>query len=180
MDQALQQLIDRQAIADLMQRYARTLDWLDDDGQRGCYWPDAEIDYGLLADAEIAYGFFPRPRRRLPAGGDGDRARIGPALAHAGRAARLVHRARRRRSRDLRHLRGATRQEDGTLAGNLFGGRYLDRFERRGGEWRVAKRLYVLDWRQRLADQPGFDADPDFPLPVLKIDRSGHDLYRPM
>ena len=27
-----------------------------------------------------------------------------------------------------------------------FGGRYLDRLERRGGEWRIAKRQVVMDW----------------------------------
>ena len=28
----------------------------------------------------------------------------------------------------------------------LFGGRYLDRFERRGGEWKIAERRVVMDW----------------------------------
>ena len=27
-----------------------------------------------------------------------------------------------------------------------FGGRYLDRLKRRGGEWRIAKRQVVMDW----------------------------------
>ena len=48
MDRALQELIDRQAICDVIQRYSRTLDWLDDAGQASCYWPDAEIDYGFF------------------------------------------------------------------------------------------------------------------------------------
>ena len=44
MEPALQELIDKQAICDVIQRYSRTLDWLDDGGQTNCYWPDAEID----------------------------------------------------------------------------------------------------------------------------------------
>jgi hypothetical protein len=28
----------------------------------------------------------------------------------------------------------------------LFGGRYVDRLEKRGGEWRIAKRTVVMDW----------------------------------
>ena len=170
MDQAVQQLIDRQAIADLMQRYARTLDWLDDDGQAGCYWPDAEIDYGFFRGR--ADDFLPVVMA-TERGSDRRWHMLGAPLVSF-TAPDIAE------AETYGVFAGATRQEDGTLAGNLFGGRYLDRFERRGGEWRVAKRLYVLDWCQRLADQPGFDADPAFPLPVLKIDRSGHELYRPM
>ena len=29
---------------------------------------------------------------------------------------------------------------------NLYGGRYLDKWERRNGEWRIADRRFVLDW----------------------------------
>ena len=54
-DPALQELLDKQAIAEVIARYSRTLDWLDDDGQASCYWPDAAIDYaffkGSAADA---------------------------------------------------------------------------------------------------------------------------------
>jgi hypothetical protein len=30
----------------------------------------------------------------------------------------------------------------------IFAGRYLDRFERRNGEWRISRRIYVADWQQ--------------------------------
>ncbi|MDE2597142.1 MAG: nuclear transport factor 2 family protein [Sphingomonadales bacterium] len=30
----------------------------------------------------------------------------------------------------------------------MTGGRYVDRYERRGGEWRIASRAFVLDWTQ--------------------------------
>src|SRR5690606_1330937 len=33
-------------------------------------------------------------------------------------------------------------------AAAVLGGRYLDRFERRGGEWRIARRVFVLDWQR--------------------------------
>ena len=47
-DPALQALLDKQAIGEVIARYSRTLDWLDDDGQASCYWPDAAIDYGFF------------------------------------------------------------------------------------------------------------------------------------
>jgi hypothetical protein len=30
----------------------------------------------------------------------------------------------------------------------IIGGRYLDRIEKRGGEWRIAKRTMLYDWFQ--------------------------------
>ena len=37
---------------------------------------------------------------------------------------------------------------DEVLHDKLSHGRYLDRFERRGGEWRIAERWVVLDWQR--------------------------------
>ena len=47
MDARLEALLDKQAIEEVAMRYSRTLDWLDGDGQAGCFWPDAEVDYGF-------------------------------------------------------------------------------------------------------------------------------------
>ena len=62
----------------------------------------------------------------------------------------------------------------------LFGGRYVDRLEKRGGEWRISRRDYVLDWSHPLPDQPVFDPASAFPLPILEILQSGHEKYRPI
>ncbi|CAI7979951.1 SnoaL-like domain-containing protein [Frankia sp. Hr75.2] len=40
---------------------------------------------------------------------------------------------------------GAMRSRDGKSV-HLFGGRYLDRVERRGGEWKIALRRCTLEW----------------------------------
>jgi hypothetical protein len=37
---------------------------------------------------------------------------------------------------------------DGGKVEMIVGGRYLDRFERRDGTWKIAYRLYVMDWNQ--------------------------------
>ena len=44
----LQELLDRKACEDVLMRYGRTLDWLDEAGQESCFWPDADIDYGFF------------------------------------------------------------------------------------------------------------------------------------
>ena len=41
-EQKLLEVIAKQEIADVMQRYSRTLDWLDDEGQASCFWPNAK------------------------------------------------------------------------------------------------------------------------------------------
>ena len=75
---------------------------------------------------------------------------------------------------------GIREQDDGTWSGGLYGGRYLDEFERREGEWRIARRTYVMDWKLPRAEQPSIDPSLDFRLPVLQILVSGHPDYRPM
>ncbi len=44
---------------------------------------------------------------------------------------------------------------DGTERDIVIAGRYIDRFERRGGVWKIASRTGLTDWRQ---DAPSMDA----------------------
>lgn len=173
-DPALQELLDKQAIADVVARYARTLDWLDDEGQASCYWPDALIDYGFFKGT--AADFLPVVME-IERGSDRRWHMLGGLLIRLNSATRAS-------SECYGVFAGATRQEDGSLAGNLYGGRYLDEWEKRGGdggsEWRISQRLYLVDWQHPLKDQPDFTPDPAFPLPTARIAESGHPLYRPL
>lgn len=168
MDPALQELLDKQAISEVLARYARTLDWLDDEGQASCYWPDAGIDYGFFKGTAADF---------LPVVMDIERQSARRWHMLGGQIIRF-HSATSASCECYGVFAGARHQPDGTLAGNLYGGRYLDEFEKRNGEWRISKRLYVLDWSKPLPDQPGFTPNPDFPLPTLEIAASGHPLYR--
>ncbi|WP_298470483.1 nuclear transport factor 2 family protein [uncultured Erythrobacter sp.] len=174
MDPALQELIDKQAIGDVLQRYSRTLDWLDDDAQSGCYWPDAEVDYGFFKGR--AAEFLPIVME-VERGSDRRWHMLSQPL--------IAFQSPTSASSECYGIfAGSKRQEDGTLAGNLYGGRYLDEWEKRdaggGDEWRISSRTYLLDWQSDLTDQPGFEPNPDFPLPTAKISESGHPLYRPL
>ena len=166
---AVQQLLDRQTIADLIQRYSRTLDWLDDAGQASCYWPDAGIDYGFFTGTAAEF---------LP---------VVMAIERASQRRWHLLSGLQISFHDADHASGecygiatGVRETDGVWAGTMYGGRYLDEFERRGGEWRIAARRYAMDWRVPLPDQPGGVPDPKFPLPILEIVASGHPLYRAM
>jgi hypothetical protein len=170
MEPALQQLLDKQAIAEVLARYSRTLDWLDDEGHASCYWPDAAIDYGFFQGT--AADFIPVVMAIERQSDRRWHALMGLIVRFNG--------PNHASAESCGIFAGARLQDDGTLAGNLIGGRYLDEFEKRGGEWRIAKRLYLVDWTQPLANQPDFTPDPAFPLPTARISQSGHPLYRAM
>lgn len=170
MDAQLQQLFDKQAITEVLQRYSRTLDWLDDEGQAGCFWPDAHIDYGFFTGS--AADFLPVVMEIERASQRRWHFLSAPAIR--------FHSADRASAECYGFATGIRAAEDGTWSGGLYGGRYLDEFKQRAGEWRIAQRKYVMDWKTPLADQPGNEPDPDFPLPVLRIIASGHPDYRPM
>lgn len=169
MDQAIQDLIDKQAIGEVIARYSRTLDWLDDEGQASCYWPDAAIDYGFFT---------------------GTAAEFVPVVMAVERQSQrrwhmlsgLIIRLTSPDSAEAECYGIATgiRETDGAWAGAMYGGRYLDQFEKRGDEWRISSRRYILDWSHPLPDQPSAVPNPDFPLPILEIVQSGHPAYRPM
>lgn len=44
------------------------------------------------------------------------------------------------------------KDESGSSQDSLVGGRYLDKYERRGGAWKIAQRTFVMDWN---INQPG-------------------------
>jgi hypothetical protein len=136
---ALNALLDREAIRDCLYRYCRGIDRADEAALRSAYWPDAFDAHGAYQGS--ADGFIAQALPRLRAGG------------------RRVHAI----SNILIELHGdAAAVESSFLAlqqtsaaptlETFLCGRYVDRFERRGAEWRVAHRTVVYDWieeRQR-------------------------------
>ncbi|NBC88066.1 MAG: hypothetical protein GVX90_00955 [Alphaproteobacteria bacterium] len=177
-DPRLEALLAKQEIAEVIQRYSRTLDWLDDEGQARCFWPDAPVDYGFFKGT--AADFLPVVM---------DIERSNQRRWHMLSAPAIAFHSPTSASVECYGLAtGVRQQEDGSWQGNLYGGRYLDEFEKRAVdegypramEWRIARRRYVMDWRVPLIDQPGDDPDPNLPLPVLRILQGGHPDYRAM
>lgn len=168
-DPEVQALLDKQAIGEVLQRYARTLDWLDEDGQASCYWPEAAIDYGFFTGT--AENFLPVVME-IERGTQRRWHFLSPPLIklHSATAASV----------ECYGTATGVRERDGEWNGTLYGGRYLDEFEKRDGEWRIAKRQYIMDYSMPLGVQNDGTPNPDFPLPILKIVESGHPLYRAM
>ena len=129
----LQSLLDREAIRDCLARYCRGIDRADEAALRSAYWEDATDRHGAWNGS--AEGFIAQALQRLRQGG------------------RRVHQI----GNIAIELHGdAAAVESGFLAlqapaatpdqETFLCGRYLDRFERRGGEWRIAARTVVYDW----------------------------------
>ena len=169
MEQQLQELLDKKACEEVILRYGRTLDWLDGEGHKDCYWPDAEIDYGFFEGSAkdwvstVMQVEADAPRRWHVSTG---------VVVHVnGDSAK---------SECYGLSVGSTRNEDGSLTDTMFGGRYLDELEKREGEWRISKRSYIADWIHHFPN--GLDAisESGLTLKILQIAEAGHELYRPM
>lgn len=169
-DPELQALLDERAITAVIARYARTLDWLDDAGQASCYWPDAAINYGFFSGT--AADFVPVVMNIERSTG---------RRWHMLSGLQIKLHGADRASSECYGIATATREgADGIHSGNVFGGRYLDEFEKRGDEWRISRRDYILDWSMPLPPQHIGGDGPAGALPMLDLSASGHPRYRPM
>ncbi len=140
-------LAARRDITDAVQRYMRGQDRLLPDLHRSAFHEDAFVDCGLYAGS--AHGFVDFAQGFL-----GD-------------------------LKGSQHLIGQVRIEmDGEAAANgevyfiawhrlveedgekdlIVAGRYVDRYEKRRGEWRIAKRREIIDWARTDPAADGFMA----------------------
>jgi hypothetical protein len=167
----LQELLDKHAIQELIARYSRTLDWVDDAGQAGCYWPDAAIDYGFFKGTAADFVPVVMAVERST----GRRWHLLSSLAVKLTSATTAE-------GECYGIALGFRREDEAepYRGNMYGGRYLDQYEKRDGEWRISSRRYIMDWTMAMPDQPDASPNAEFPLPMLDLRESGHPDYRKM
>lgn len=135
-DAQLQQLIDREAIRDCLYRYCRGIDRADEATLRSTYWPDAHDSHGAYVGSaegfiEMARAVFKTNPRNIHQVSNILIEFDGPNAAAVETYFNALQRAPDRQ---------------GTVRQVLLCGRYCDRFEKRGGEWRVADRTVVYDW----------------------------------
>jgi ketosteroid isomerase-like protein len=143
----LQQLLDREAIRDCIYRFCRGVDRVDEEALRSVYWHDATGRHGTTqGDATT---FIDAVLQNRKAGGRAIHM-IGNILIELRGDVAAVE-SYFRTTLDGRNARN-TPQE------TLLAGRYLDRFERRNGEWRVAARTVVYDWVRHTPLEAEMDA----------------------
>jgi hypothetical protein len=136
----LNALVDREKIRDCITRLARGEDRRDADMLKACYWPDSAFDYGMYQGEFADY------------------------LAWVVPGAEAITNTQHVIAQCLVKLAGDTAQAEthvisyhrvmmgeGEAAGErdtVIGGRYLDKFEKRGSEWRIKHRTMLYDWFQ--------------------------------
>jgi hypothetical protein len=135
-------LLDRQAIWDCLMRYTRGVDRLDQELIRSAFWGDARDSHGQMDGS--AEQFI---RTWMPTQA------VREACQHSvsNHYVELAGDAANAETYFQVAIRNA-----GSEALELVGGRYLDRYTRRRGEWRIQTRLVVLDW-QCLTDATQMD-----------------------
>lgn len=136
---------DRFAIVDLAALYMRGLDRLDEALVAAQFWPEARCEYGIFSGSPADFAAFCMAALK-------DHARnhhmlgqhlvdfTGPDEAYGEVYYQAYHRVT---------------GEDGGPRDLFVVGRYVDRYERRGGVWKIAYRSELVDW---LRDDPASDA----------------------
>ena len=132
-----EQLCDRQAIVDLLYYYCRGVDRHDEAALAQVYWPDGWDDH---VHAKVGEAEF---RERVIAGTR--QMRTAHHLTNI-----LVEFASPAVARSEAYFlaQHELADEAGELAYVELSGRYLDRFEKRDGEWRILQRSLVFDFQQ--------------------------------
>lgn len=140
-EQAVAQLLDKDEIWQCMLRYSRGLDRLDLDLLRSAYWDDARSLHGTSdGSVEDFLAFW------LPAQSGRE------VVQHT--MTNFSVRFDGEDAADSETYFVAYLKSLGDDRLEMLGGRYVDRFERRSGEWRILTRLLVFDW-QATADASG-------------------------
>ena len=148
LERRLSELTDREAIRDCLYRYCRGIDRNDEAALRSAYWPDATDRHGPYQGS--AAGFIDWAVAKLAQGGRNVHMVGNIAIELRGDVAAVE---------SYFHALQADRPANGEARDVLLCGRYVDRFERRNGEWRVAARVVTYDWMQALPAEPGSEAD---------------------
>jgi hypothetical protein len=144
----MREYLDREAIRDILARYAHAIDRLDAKLLESVYWPDGIDDHGVFKGTrdEFVTWVIPVLRQSIAISQhflgnmliriDGNTASV---ETYFQAYHRWVH-------------------DDGSQPTDVIhGGRYLDRMEKRGKEWRIKYRIAAFDYLREWPDSNNWD-----------------------
>lgn len=147
-DSDVEAMLIEHRIERVLLRYTRAADRFDMAGMRSCYWPGAVDWHGDFRGS--VEEFIPWVERRLS---DFDR-----TMHHLTNITIEVS-----DSRDVARVESylvafhRSEASEGNPVEVYLGLRYLDRFEARAGEWRIAARVCSYEWKREISGRdPGF------------------------
>jgi hypothetical protein len=133
----IQAFKDKREILDCIYRYSRGIDRMDTKLLKSVYHPDATDDHGIFTGNAWEFAeYMASVDENLGVS----------AQSHSIDNVIIELTGRDTAVSEAYHI--ASFRAD-TADGTFFttvGGRYLDKFERRNGEWKIADRVYVMDW----------------------------------
>ena len=142
----LERLLDRQDILDCLPRFSRGMDRLDREIFLSAFHDDAVIAAGPFVGAAAACFDWAKPLHEA-----------GQVATHHNLLNVTVEIAGETAHAETYYLFvGRNRDESNWLAG----GRYIDRLEKRAGQWRIALRTNAIEWSGMV---------PTMPLPFADI-----------
>lgn len=133
---AIAALLDREAIRECIHRYCRGIDRADEAALRSSYWPDAYDNHGPYSGP--VEGFFDWVKAAW---------RNKPRNIH--QVSNILIEFRSGSLAVVESYFNALQRgpgKDGIVRQFLLAGRYCDEFQKRNGEWRVARRTVIYDW----------------------------------
>lgn len=135
MKKTIEDVLAEAAIKDIQMRYCRACDRMDFELLRSCFHPDATTEYFGTADVD---GFIEMGRQALPGFVKTTHNTGNQNVEVKGDAAWAEHYtvATHRLAAD----------ETGPERDFITSVRYVDRLECRDGDWRISKRVLILDW----------------------------------
>jgi SnoaL-like domain len=140
----LETLIDREAIRDVIIRVARGEDRRHEGLLRSAYWPDATIDFGVMAGALDDYISWCVPGSPAI-----------PVTQHMLGQTLISLRGESAKCETYVQSYHRVMAEEGERD-TAMGGRYLDVLEKRptekGADWRIASRIMLYDWDRDLGE----------------------------
>jgi hypothetical protein len=146
--QLLAEIADREAIRDCLCRYSRGVDRCDEEMLRSAYWEDAVDDHAIFSGNREELIAWVMPLLRSM-----------ECSQHA--IGNMLIRLHGDHADVESYYHGYHRMSDGAKSfDSIQAGRYVDRFEKRDDEWRIARRKVVVDWFRDYPDAGDWDRGP--------------------
>ncbi|MBN9428597.1 MAG: nuclear transport factor 2 family protein [Burkholderiales bacterium] len=156
-------LVDRAIIHDVMMKWCRAIDRLDLDAIRAVFHADAHDDHGPYRGGVDGLIDWVRERHKTITFSMHQLSNMliefaTPDLALVETTVCSIQRYTADGKKSLAQLSGGKLGAPGRESDLMGSSRYVDRFERRHGEWRIARRTVIAGWRRIV------DVDADAPV----------------
>lgn len=163
-DDKLREMVAREEIRDLLNRYSHAIDRRDWQAFGDVFWPDGKVEYGLYND--VAAKFAPIVEQVYID------SRIDISQHFLGNCILRVEGDTGWGETYVQALHRVPRG-DGGYKDVIMGCRYLDTFECRNSAWRISHRKVAFDWFREFPDSG------DYSVGAFGIDASNAYIGRP-